>query len=151
MRTVTATTDIEATAERVWRQLTDTGEFPAWNPFITRLTGTLAVGERLDVTIAPPGGRAMRFRPEVVHVEPYRRLEWVGRLGVPGLFDGRHGFTLEALDAGRTRFVQQESFSGLLVPFTATVLTRVEAGFQAMNDALRRRAEAGTTGTGQQP
>jgi hypothetical protein len=41
----------------------------------------------------------------------------------------------------RTRLTQSEEFSGLLVPFTATVLERTRAGFEAMNEALRARAE----------
>jgi hypothetical protein len=83
----------------------------------------------------------MTLRPTVQAVQPARRLEWLGHLGIPGIFDGRHSFLLEPLPDGRTRFVQQEAFSGFMVPFTGKLLARTEAGFRAMNEALSMRAE----------
>src|SRR4051812_42918848 len=88
MRHITATVDLDASPERVWAVLADTGRYPAWNPFITRIAGTLAVGEKLDIRIAPPGGKPMSFHPTVTDVQPLLRLAWLGHLGFPGLFDG---------------------------------------------------------------
>jgi len=143
MKTITTAIDIPATLEQVWATLVDTAAYPAWNPFITQLSGELATGEQLQVRIAPPGGRAMTFRPTVTQVEVGRRLEWLGSLGVKGVFDGRHTFTLESLGDRGTRLTQSEEFSGLLVPFVGTMLARTRAGFEAMNDGLRGRAVAG--------
>ena len=143
MKNVTTVVDIPATPEQVWATLVDTAAYPAWNPFITKLSGQLAAGQRLEVRIAPPGGRAMTFKPTVTRVEPGRRLEWLGTLGVKGVFDGRHTFTLESLGDDGTRLTQSEEFSGWLVPFTGKVLARTRSGFEAMNEGLRRRAVAG--------
>lgn len=143
MKTVTTVIDIPATPEQVWATLVDTAAYPAWNPFITKLAGELVAGQRLEVRIAPPGGRAMTFRPTVTHVEAGRRLEWLGTLGPKGVFDGRHTFTVESLGDGGTRLTQSEDFSGVLVPFTGTVMARTRAGFEAMNDGLRQRAVVG--------
>ena len=84
----------------------------------------------------------MTFRPTITEVTEGRGLEWLGRLVMPGIFVGRHSFRLEALGDGRTRLTQAEEFSGMLVPFTGKILERTRAGFAAMNDALRARAEA---------
>jgi hypothetical protein len=81
----------------------------------------------------------MTFHPTVTAVDPERRLAWLGRLLVPGLFDGAHSFTLEPLPDDRTRLTQSETFRGVLVPWSGGVLQRTEAGFAAMNEALRRR------------
>ena len=143
MKHVTTVIDIPATPEQVWATLVDTAAYPAWNPFITKLSGELAHGQRLDVRIAPPGGRTMTFKPTVTCVEAGRRLEWLGSVGVRGIFDGRHTFTLESLGDEGTRLTQSEEFSGLLVPFTGTMLARTRAGFEAMNEGLRRRVVAG--------
>jgi hypothetical protein len=63
-------------------------------------------------------------------------------LGLPGIFDGEHGFRVVPEDAGRCRFEQFEAFSGL---FARPILWKVEAstrvGFEAMNRMLKRRAE----------
>jgi hypothetical protein len=83
----------------------------------------------------------MTFRPTITVVEEGKRLEWLGRLVLPGVFDGRHSFLLEDLGDGLTRLTQAEEFSGVLVPLTGTILERTQAGFEAMNQALRLRAE----------
>lgn len=143
MKNVTTVIDIPVTQERVWATLVDTAAYPSWNPFITKLSGELAAGQRLEVRIAPSGGRAMTFKPTVTQVEPGRRLEWLGTVGIKGIFDGRHAFSLESLGDQGTRLTQSEEFSGMLVPFAGKVLARTRAGFEAMNDGLRQRAVAG--------
>ena len=45
----------------------------------------------------------MRFKPRVLKAEPNRELRWLGHLGIPGLFDGEHIFTIEPLDQERVR------------------------------------------------
>jgi hypothetical protein len=139
VRTVTTTVELDAPPEEIWRVLTDTAGYSRWNPFITELHGNLEVGSRIDVRIAPPGGRAMSFHPTVTDLEPGRKLAWLGHLLIPGLFDGAHSFTLEPLPDGRTRLVQSEMFRGLLVWFSGHLLQNTEAGFTAMNEALRRQ------------
>lgn len=140
MRRISVTTEINAPVEVVWAQLTDTATFAEWNPFMPRLDGALSKGERLEVRIAPPGAKGMTFRPTVTAVEEGRRLEWLGRFLVPGLFDGRHSFTLTATAEG-TSLTQEEVFTGVLVPLLASTLTKTESGFQLMNEALKDRAE----------
>jgi hypothetical protein len=139
VRIVTTTVELDAPPEEIWRVLTDTGAYSRWNPFITELSGNLQVGNRIDVRIAPPGGRAMSFHPTVTDLEPGRKLAWLGHLLIPGLFDGAHSFTLEPLPDSRTRLVQSETFRGVLVRFSGRLLQNTEAGFTAMNEALRRR------------
>jgi len=138
MRTVTSTIELDARPDEIWHALTDTAVHSDWNPFITELHGDLAVGNRIDVRIAPPGGKPMSFRPTVTDVEPGRKLAWLGHFLVPGLFDGAHVFTLEPLPDGRTRLVQSETFRGLLVGLAGRLLDNTGAGFAAMNEALRR-------------
>lgn len=138
MKRIETHVDLPAVPSVVWDQLVDTASMGSWNPFITSLSGILEVGERLRVRIAPVGGRAMTFKPRVTVVEPGQRLEWLGTMGIPGLFDGRHSFTLTPLGEG-CRLVQAEDFSGALIPFTGKLLTKTEAGFEAMNAALLTR------------
>ena len=134
--------EIEATPERVWDILTDFPAYPAWNPFIPRISGPATVGSRLDVQLQPPGGRGMRFRPAVLAASPSQELRWVGHLGVPGLFDGEHRFRIEPLTADRVRLVQEERFTGLLAPLVIRFIERTtRQGFEAMNLALKARAE----------
>ena len=139
---LSAAIEIAATPERVWAILTGFSAYPAWNPFIRSVEGTPTAGARLAVRIEPPGGRGRGFRPTVLAVEPNRELRWLGRVLLPGLFDGEHSFRLEPLEAGRVRLIQAERFTGLLVSILGGRLGNTERGFQAMNQALKERAEA---------
>lgn len=141
MKSIRVVTDIAAPVEIVWAELTAISQYATWNPFITTFRGDLVQGSRLEIRIEPPGGRAMTFRPTITDVVEGSRLEWLGRLAVPGLFDGRHSFDLKAVGGAETRLTQAEEFSGILVPLMGTMLERTRAGFEAMNDALRVRAE----------
>jgi len=134
--------DIAADADRVWDVLTDFPAFPRWNPFIRQIDGVLAPHARLTVRIQPPGGRAMTFRPTVLHVEPGRYFAWRGRTLVPGLFDGEHFFELVPAGSLGVRCVHGEVFRGLFVPLLAkTLRTTTRQGFELMNAALKARVE----------
>jgi hypothetical protein len=141
MREIRTEIDIEATPDAVWATLVDFAAFEQWNPFISNASGTLREGERLKVTLAPPGKRGFRFTPVVVAADPGKRLVWRGTLGFKGLFDGEHQFELEGLPEGRTRFIHSERFTGVLVPLLAGTLGDARKGFVAMNEALKRRVE----------
>jgi hypothetical protein len=143
MRTLDTEVHVEAAPETVWRILTDFDAFPEWNPFIVEIEGKAVEGERLTVRLQPPGSRGMTFRPRVLRVEENRELRWLGHLVLPGVFDGEHIFQIEPGNAG-VRFVQREQLAGILVPFLWRGLdTKTRAGFDAMNQALKTRAESG--------
>src|SRR5206468_7057660 len=126
--------EIDAPPEHVWAVLIDFEKFPDWNPFIRRIHGNALVGSRLDVLLGASGTRPMRFRPTVKAVVPHRELRWLGRLGLPWLFDGEHIFQIEPLGSTRVRFIQRERFRGLLVPLLARSLNRdARRGFEEMN------------------
>jgi hypothetical protein len=143
--------EIEAASARIWAILMDFAAMPGWNPFIKAIAGDPTPGSRLTVVVAPPGKVAMRFKPTVITVRPERELRWLGQLIVPGIFDGEHYFHLEPIGDSRTHFVQGELFSGCLLPFLGGAVSATEAGFQAMNVALKQRAEHGVAGPHDRP
>jgi hypothetical protein len=135
--------EIDAPPSRVWSVLTDFTAFPDWNPFVLHIEGEPRTGERLRVTIHPPGGRQMTFTPTVLAAETTQELRWLGHFLLPGLFDGEHYFKVLSLGSERSRLVHGERFSGVLVPFFRKNLDRgTRAGFVAMNRALKKRLEA---------
>jgi hypothetical protein len=135
--------EINATPEKVWDVLTDFASYAEWNPFVTSAAGKAAVGERLQVRMNPPGGRAATFRPTVTEAQAPMRLEWLGKLLFKGLFDGRHRFQIGATSGG-TNFIQSEEFTGVLVPLLARSLDGpTREGFELMNRAIKERAEDG--------
>jgi hypothetical protein len=132
---------IEAAPETVWAVLTDFAHYGDWNPFLVDVAGVPEQGERLSVTLAPPGGRRITLKPVLTEVANAQVLEWWGHLGVRGIFDGKHRFELHP-ENGATRVVQSETFTGALVPLMARSLDRgTAAGFALMNTALKARVE----------
>ncbi len=142
MKQIHTETDIRTSAGRVWQVLTDFSSFPEWNPFMRQAHGDPRVGARLEVYLEPPGRRGIRIKPTVLKADPERELRWLGRLLIPGLFDGEHVFILEGTGDGRVRLTQSETFTGILVPLvTRRFLGDTRRGFEEMNEALKRRAE----------
>ncbi len=137
---ITTHLTVDGPVEQIWQTLTDLEGYADWNPFITAAGGVMSVGQRLNLRMQPPGRRAMTFKPWVTAVEEHRYLEWLGRLGMPGLFDGRHSFSLTPLSGGRTLLQQSETFTGVLIPFAGSILTPTRVGFEAMNEALARKS-----------
>jgi hypothetical protein len=143
MHQIEASIDIDAPPAAVWRVFADFARYPDWNPFVRSLEGEVRVGERLRVRLQPPGQRGVTMRPTVRAYTPQRELRWLGRVGLPRIFDGEHRFTLEPIDGGRrTRFTQSEEFRGVLVPFLGSMLRTTETSFGSMNEALRDQTEA---------
>ena len=134
---------IKASAETVWRHLTDFGSFPQWNPFIRRAAGPLEPGTRIEVVLEL-GSRPRKFRPTVTVVEAPRELRWLARVGFPRVFDVERVFQIVPAEPGYVQFRQSETCTGILAPvlFAGGRLERdILAGYAALNDALRLRAE----------
>jgi hypothetical protein len=132
---------IDRPAGAVWAVLTDIDRWPEWNPF-AKASGRLAVGEKLEVEVRPPGKRPMIFRPTIVKLDSGVELRWLGHLGVAGLFDGEHGFRITPEGDRHCRFEHFETFRGILVgPLLWLAGDATRRGFEAMNLALKARAE----------
>ncbi len=133
--------EIAAPASEVWRTLTDFADYQEWNPFITQISGELREGAELSVHLSLPEGRDHELHPRLLRCKAEEELRWRGHLLFPGLFDGEHFFRLVAVAPNRTRFVQGENFTGVLVRFAGRTITRAARGFVYMNEALKRRVE----------
>jgi len=131
-------TTMAAPIEKVWATLTDFDAYPRWNPFITRLTGDISEGGKVEARLM-----GMTINPRIERLEENTELRWVGHLGVPGMFDGEHYFRIEANKDGSTRFVHGERFTGVLVPIFALIgqFKKIERAFVDMNEALKARVE----------
>jgi hypothetical protein len=141
MKTLEHVTEIDASAEQVWAVLTDFAAYPEWNPFLAIEAESTRPGDRLAVTFRAGKRKPVTMKPTVTAFVPGQRLSWLGRLLLPRVFGGAHHFAVEAIGAGRTRFTQGETFRGVLVPFVGRLLRDTDAGFAAMNTALKTRVE----------
>ena len=133
---------INATSDTVWAVLTDFQNHPTWNPFIKNITGEPKVGSQITISIAPPDGKGMTFKPKVLAFEDNKEFRWLGKLLFKGLFDGEHKFELIDNGDGTTTFLHSEKFKGLLVTlFKNQLENNTKKGFELMNASLKNYIE----------
>ncbi|MDZ4769259.1 MAG: SRPBCC domain-containing protein [Chloroflexota bacterium] len=136
--------EIAAPAEVVWRTLMGFDEYPQWSTMLHYVSGRAVVGEKMTLRLVIPQVVDYKFSPTIVAVEANRRFVWKTITGVPGIFDGEHGFTLDRLSDRQTRLTNREVYSGLLTPVIqrTAMMRAAPAGFVAMNHEIQRRAES---------
>lgn len=134
---------INSSSEIIWQILMDTKSYPKWNSFVRSVDQDFELNKIVTVTITPPQGKEMIFKPRVIALKKNEMLKWRGSLWIKGIFDGEHCFELEKISANETRFHHYENFNGLLVPFLKGMLNdNTKRGFEALNLALKERAES---------
>jgi hypothetical protein len=129
--------DVRATPQRIWALLTNAAEFPRWNSTVTRITGTIARGERLALEVPAAPGRT--FKPRVTELEPERRMVWSD--GFAPMFKGVRTFTLSPNADGTTAFSMVEVLSGVMLPMIKGSLPDFGPSFEAYAADLKREAE----------
>jgi len=151
-----------ASSARVWDVLTDFEAYQTWNPFIVLARGKASAGSGLFLQlriIRRKTTDGMPLFPTVLIADPGRELRWRGKFLIRGLFDTEQFFRLEAR-SGIVHFVHGAAYSGLLASRIMEHMTRrvmlsepdlvekvtteeaLRAAFEAMNAALKQRAEA---------
>jgi hypothetical protein len=134
--------EINAPLNRVWQVLTDFEKHSVWNPFIKKISGKPTRNEKLEVHMPDPRGGTMVFKPTVLAAERDRELRWLGR-SEGDVFNGEHSFLIEPIENNnKVHFTQSEKFTGSMVASLEEWLdTAVKQNFEAMNRALKERAE----------
>lgn len=139
MTEISAATEIAASPQQVWAVLTDLASYPEWNPLFREASGQLTAGARVTLkSVHPANGRLMTVKVKVLAAEPATELRWASSL--PGIITGEHSFTLTPAEGG-TRLVQTETYRGLLARMSAKSISRTKASFEALNQAIKQRAE----------
>ena len=140
-RTIRTEIVIDAPPERVWAALTGFGDYGAWNPCIRRIVGEASAREPLRITVRFGSLPPIRF---LARIDRFRKNEILGWRAtfLFGILEGRHWFELHPLDAGQTRFVHCETFTGpLATPFLALLSRVIRQSYDAMNRALKAKVE----------
>lgn len=138
MQSIITGVDLATSPEKVWEVLTGFVDYPAWNPYLRKIEGSLGEGQTLQVTLQPERGAARMFERRVVSVIPGEELAWESKILSPWFFRGHHIFRVRAVDDNTTHFENIEHFSGLLVPLVwRWVHPKIRSRFEAMNGALQ--------------
>lgn len=110
MKTFSVSKQLPVDPARAWAVLTNAAKLASGPIGITRLEGTVALGQKLKLWTEATGDRP--FSLTVSAFEPGRSMVWEG--GMPlGLFRGVRRFTLTPTEGG-VQFDMTETFSGLM-------------------------------------
>ncbi len=132
---------VQASPDVVWDLVSDLAGWEGWNPLYPKADGKLAIGAKLDVTLALPGGKPEPIVPVVVDWVPHMQLVWRLKL-MGGLLTTTRYMEIEPLDEGRAAvFSHGEMFDGPAAYFMPKALRKqIKAGFIAMSEALQAEA-----------
>ncbi len=130
--------EIDAPPTTVWEIVSETSSYGEWNPYHQSVAGQLEVGQTLEIEIHKPNGNQLTIHPHVMKLEPNRELVWGG--GITGIFKGEHSFRIKPVADNKCQLIQEEWFRGLVVPFAE--LGSIEEGYNAVNQAIKKRAES---------
>jgi hypothetical protein len=142
MKEIQTEITINASPEVIWKVLMDFDRYPDWNPFIKSISGEQKVGSRLTAFLQPPGESGMTFKPVVMEIKVNQEFRWLGKLWGGGFFNGEHHFILKETGKQSTQFIHGEKFTGILVGVLDGMLKNTKKGFEAMNKALKEKAES---------
>ena len=137
MRSYSASTTINASAETVWKILSDASGYPNWDLSMDHIEGKLAPGETVKffTRLSPQA-----FPVKVTAFEPNRKMVLTG--GMPlGLFKSERTHTLTPGKDGQTTFHTEEIFSGLLLPVFGKNIPDLTENFKGFVSSLKKQAE----------
>jgi hypothetical protein len=139
MKFYTATTNIKAPPETIWKILTDAPNYPKWDPGVIRIEGKIASGEKVVAYNKISPNRA--FPAKVTEFVPNQRMAWSG--GMPlGLFKGVRTFTLIPKPDGSVDFTLREEFSGPLLFLIGRTIPDMTQSFNDFVTGLKSHAES---------
>mgnify|MGYP001220154120 CR=1 FL=1 len=142
---------VQAPAETIWEILYDLESWGEWNPLYPEAHGAIRIGSQLDLALQLEGEARRRISPVVLEWVPNDQIHWRLKM-MGGLVTTTRFLELEQLDTASTIFSNGELIGGLMGPSVARRVGRkLYRGFQAMNEALKERAEAAWRAQGGAP
>jgi len=74
MLSYSATSNINASPDVIWRILTDAAGYPTWDPGVDKIEGTIAPGNKVTAYTKRDSNRA--FPAKVTEFVPGRKMVW---------------------------------------------------------------------------
>ncbi len=131
---------IDATPEQVWSVLTDTESYPKWNDVILKMDGKIQDKGQIDVLFkAGPKAKPQLFHNNLF-VKEGVEFYW-SQVQAMGIKD-RHCFRVEAVEGGKTRFIQSDqALGGLTWLFGKVAVNTQMRVYPMFNRALKAEVE----------
>lgn len=130
----------------IWEIISDLDRWKDWNPLYTSAEGKLGFGAPLTLTLALPGRKPQVIHPIVESWTPDELIHWRLKM-LNGLVTSVRYIEIEKLTETGCIFSNGEIFDGFLGRRLPKGMRRnIRAGFEAMGEAVKTRAEAAWQG-----
>lgn len=141
---------VQAPASAVWAVLSEIEQWGAWNPLFTEVEGRLSIGALMQMRRAKGNGRAEREEVRVVDWVPNAQIVWLRTIAP--FARALAYLEIEALTERGCILAGGEIYQGIIGEMIAKRDRRaLNAGFQALCEAAKARAEATWDGTPDEP
>lgn len=133
---------VQAPAEVIWELIRDVDGWSRWNPLYSKASGSLHIGENLDLEIVLPGTKPQAAKATVLEWVPNEQLHYQTK-GMGGLVRGTRYVEIEQLAPESCIVSNGEIIGGFLGTRLAPSLgPKIYKAIKAMNEALKEQAEA---------
>jgi hypothetical protein len=133
---------IQTPPEVIWEIVSDISKWHAWNPLYTQASGVLGFNSVLTLQLTLPGEKPRTIKPTIVDWTPNEQVIWSLSL-MGGLIRSVRYLEVEKLTDTGCIFSNGEIFEGPLQGMIPKKTRKaIKAGFTAMGEAVRDRAEA---------
>jgi len=141
MFVIDRTVEINASAETVWRVISDLPRYGEWNPFCLAAESSLQPGDPIAMTVQLTA-RPQRVVEVMKEFVPGKRFAYSMKPVPLGALSSLRSHDVEPLGPNRARYRSYFQLKGWLMPLVRLLLGRkLEQGFGSMTAAVVRRAE----------
>ncbi len=130
-RTTSISKTINASPEKIWSLLTDSGNMAKWNSTIISIDGEIKVGEKIKLVSYLDPSRT--FKIKVKQAEANKKMTWGDAIG-------ERVFLLTP-SGNETRFTMTEKIGGLMFPLFASKIPPFDESFEKFAADLKKAAE----------
>jgi hypothetical protein len=133
---------IQTPPDVIWELLYDIDHWSDWNPLYSQASGSIHIGDTLNLTVVLPGMKPQAVRATVLEWVPNEQLHY-RTSGLGGLVKGTRYVEIEQLAPESCIVSNGEITGGLLGPTVARQIGgKIYKGLRLANEALKEQAEA---------
>lgn len=141
---------ITAPAHVIWEIISDLAGWSAWNPSYAKASGRLSIGAPISLDATFPDVEPMHINGTIVDWVPDIQLLWKARLPMFGR--SLRYLEIDKLGDANCVFANGELLDGFGARYVPLRKRRAaHRGYEAMNHALKARAEAAWRNAGRAP
>jgi len=132
---------INATAEQVWKTLTDFDNLKSWSSSFQGLQGKFEENGDIEIVFKSPFGGQNKMKKKLFHFENGKSFGWTG-VFLMGMSD-YHTHTLNELSDGRTEFIQTDGLQGGASFLLGKLIeNQMQKGYDVFNKELKTFVES---------